>query len=1134
MRISRGDWFLTLIYGLLLAYGTLFPLDHIAWEAPVDIQQIFDIEAARRSLSMTDLMVNFLVYLPWGFLLFPCFAFLSVASAFTLTILCGAALSISLEYIQLFIPLRVASFSDIIVNTLGTALGALGSMSIRHFPLGRFLRILRDRFVQTGALADMGMLVLGCWALSELTPLVPSLDLGNLKQGIKPLWFAFLEPERIKWVKGLVYFLDLSALGILLRRILFPSVPFWKLFWLVCGGVLLLKIPVVGRQMSPESCLGLVGASLWIWILGKATYRGLGVWIGCVFLFGARAIDALTIGDGDRLITYDFNWIPFAGQQNGVVGLIDILLGIWPYLALAFFGLHSTRYARNAVMLLGGGVVFGLAFYLEWRQQSIPGRYPDATDAYLALIGWLFAWYKVGGALPTLETYTTPPQSKEMRSKRKTVWLCGSAIVLVLFGASHLFYQTEADFSDGHGRRLLSPPDQLPPPILSGFQFQHPRLPAPSFEEIMKLKNRNSAYLKRQKQRAASGRGDFNAIALAGFVDPGSIDMAQVTSRLLALKYTWRGHEQAMPVALLYDWLYPYFSPSQRAVLQEKLAEGCRYLSNFIRREALSPYNVYLYNSPFQALMAVALALYGDHPEGEQCMAFTYDLWKNRVLPVWRQVMGRNGGWHEGGEYVGIGIGRAVYSVTAMWRRATGEDLFRTEPGIRGFLDFLIYRHRPDHTHMRWGDGAFFDRRVPERFALALEYRDRAAYSFFGCHKRFEPTAWPWGPLPDDSLCAPTAAGLLPLQKQFDGIGMLIARSDWSDDATYVTFKAGNNYWSHSHLDQGAFTLYKGGPLAIDSGMYGPYYGSDHHMNYSYQTIAHNVITVTDPEDTAPMPGKDKQPPRPIANDGGQRRVGSGWGKRAPIDLNEWQAQSEIYHTGRIHRYYAEDDLVIAVAELAPAYTNDHCGEGDFFARTCRVERYWRTFVYDRKEDVIVVYDDVTATDPSFIKRSLIHTRRRPRMKEDGFVAEAPPDSALHRRGGRLEVKVLFPEKAWLNPVGGPGVEFWVDGKNHDAQGKIWENIERRRKNPPEPGRWRVEVVPPVAQEQDRFLMVLFPSLAGETNNTRVMPLKSDHMLGCRLVGIARSLTLTFPHDRAGVMVRFDDGRRLDLTLPPQ
>ena len=183
--------------------------------------------------------------------------------------------------------------------------------------------------------------------------------------------------------------------------------------------------------------------------------------------------------------------------------------------------------------------------------------------------------------------------------------------------------------------------------------------------------------------------------------------------------------------------------------------------------------------------------------------------------------MGTNGGWHEGGEYVGIGIGQAIYQVPAMWRSATGEDIFSAEPGIQGFLDFLIYRTRPDKSHFRWGDGSHFDKLIPDRIPLAIEYRHAAAYSMNGCPRRTEPTAWPWGPFPDNSLCDPDALKGLPLARYFDGIGMLVARSDWTPDATYVSFKAGDNYWSHAHLDQGSFTVFQGGALAVDSGAYG-------------------------------------------------------------------------------------------------------------------------------------------------------------------------------------------------------------------------------------------------------------------------------------------------------------------------
>ncbi len=251
----------------------------------------------------------------------------------------------------------------------------------------------------------------------------------------------------------------------------------------------------------------------------------------------------------------------------------------------------------------------------------------------------------------------------------------------------------------------------------------------------------------------------------------------------------------------------------------------------------------------------------------------------------------------------------------------------------------------------------------------------------------------------DPTLHDPSAIERLPLTRFFDGIGMLVARSNWTSEATYVTFKAGDNFWSHTHLDQGAFTIYKGGELAIDSGFYGPKYGSDHHMNYTYQTIAHNTITVTDPNDLTPAPGKDR--PRPIANDGGQRRIGSGWGvDAAPVDRMEWEANRDTYHSARVEGLLDQDGLAVAVTDITPAYTNRESGKGTFSHRTRRVERFWRTFAYDRVDDVVVMFDQVTATKASFRKRWLLHSIEEPQVSADGFslrIRRAEPARA-HRR----------------------------------------------------------------------------------------------------------------------------------------
>lgn len=681
----------------------------------------------------------------------------------------------------------------------------------------------------------------------------------------------------------------------------------------------------------------------------------------------------------------------------------------------------------------------------------------------------------------------------------------------------------------------LPAPSKAAPISLPHFKSGHPRLPAPTVHDYDVLRSSSSSFMNQERRRAAGGIGDLDSAILMARLEPGSEDMNALRDRLLAQSFSGRGAEQTRPLTLAYDWLYDQWTPADRAVLLRKTLDACDYEIALIRDQRLSPYNVILYNAPFQALMACAIATYRDDPRAEPVMRFTYDLWKNRVLPVWRQIMGRNGGWHEGGEYVGIGIGQAIYEVPAMWRSATGEDLIATDPGIRGFLDFLVYRTQPDRTDYRWGDGAFFDRIVPDATPLALELHNAAAYSLRPPSREIVPTAWPWGALNDPTLFDPTASARLPLTKYFDGIGMIVARSDWSPDATYVTFKAGDNYWSHVHLDQGAFTIYKGGALAIDSGVYGPAYGSDHHMNYTYQTIAHNTITVTDPDDTVRAPGKNV--PRPIANDGGQRRIGSGWGvEAAPLDLTEWEAKRDTYHTATMEQVLDQDGLTVGLADITPAYTNSLSGHGTFSNRTRRVERFWRTFGYDRVDDVVVVFDQVTSTKASFRKRWLLHTLEKPSVSANGFTVHVAPQARPGHAGGSLTAKVLLPKGAVINAIGGPGLQFFVDNKNYDENGTLEPLIRKLGPNRGEPGAWRVEVSPPQDEEGDVFLVVLLPTLGDNVPTHRVRLLESPGRVGCEIIGPHRTTEWWFGPGHDGVEIRVLDGsasRTFKLQGPP-
>jgi VanZ family protein len=1114
--------YLWIAYSLLLVYGTLYPLS--GWQAPAQSPWKLILQPKLVLGSRVDFLTNILVYIPFGLLAArSAVSRLGRRSGLFTAALAGGFLSLGLEFLQTYLPGRTPSFIDIVLNIAGSITGAMVAASFQSdTTIGRWLLSLRRDFIRPGSLPNLGLLVLSLWALSQLIPLVPSLDVGNIRNGLKPLWHVLRGTSELKAMQTGVYALTIAGLGWLASTLISSRHRRLSIFAFFVTLVLMLKVPVVSRQLSAEALLGSATGLVITALLVRASAKT--AWMGAVvLLLGSVILDAVQPGAGTA--PSNFNWIPFRGHlANNLAGIGDILESLWPFMALSYLALLRRPRSLLASWAAGGLCLFALAFALEWNQQYLAGRYGDITDAVLAWIAWTIPWLH-----PTLrsgkDSYSESHRivAKDRRGAVHRLYLLIGLAVLGfgVLGTWLMKGQPHEQPLDESKSYKLPPPEALPAPELQDFNDVHPRLPSPSIREILQLRRDNPSYFQRHMRRAQGGEGDFYSVTLSAFVHPGSQDLKVLHRRLMDMEFSWRGHEQVKPLAVAYDWLYDQWTEEQRSQLRDKLAEGTDYLIFRIREKSrLSPYNVILYNSPFQALIASTLALYGDHPRGDFAMRFTYDLWMNRVLPVWQQVMGRNGGWHEGGEYVGIGIGQAVYQVPAMWRKATGQDLFVAGLGIRGFLDFLVYRTRPDGTHFRWGDAGFFERRVPDRVPLAIEYRHFAAYSQKQCPKKLEPTSWPWGPLPRPELCSPDAITRLPWTRHFDGIGLVVARSDWTPDATYVTFKAGNNYWSHSHLDQGAFTIYKGGALAIDSGLYFDY-GCDHHMNYTYQTIAHNTVTVTDPEDTVPAPRKEED--RLIANDGGQRRIGSGWGvEPAPLDFLEWEQKRDIYHTGKIEEVFMDEDLVVAVADITPAYTNELSGEGSFSHRTRRVERFWRTFAYDRLEDVIVVFDRVTATRAAFPKRWLLHSIDKPTLFKVGFKVEVSTTEEPGHPGGVLHGTVLLPREAIVERVGGIGAEFLVDGTNFDEQGKVAEAASRRRQS--EPGNWRIEVKPPGESEEDVFLVVLTPSLGRGNPHHQIQLLEDGDRMGCEIKGSLRTTRWWFLPEWNGVEIEIHNG----------
>jgi VanZ family protein len=1139
---------LAFVYAAFVVYGSLIPFEYRPRSVDAALRAFQHIPYLRLGVaSRADWVANILLYIPLAFLLTGAAASARSRAAkiagTVATIAFCLALAVAVEFAQLFFPPRTVSQNDLIAETIGTVLGVALWLAA-----GRRILGLGGQALGGGPLAIRAAITLYvagylAFSLFPFDFLVSGKELAaKLDGAIRPAWMLSDACGGVLRCNAKLFAEVLLAapLGVIygmLRGRAQPPHYGRGFLWGLALGALIegLQIFLASGISQGVSVLtrglgavwGLAGYRYFTpeWLAAhRRLLRTIG-WIAAPLYVAVLLVlkgllppklDALWAAREKlaELSFLPFYYHYFTTETEAMQSLLSNAGLYAPVGLLAWISAPPGRNppARWAAALAGAA----LAFSVETLTLFTVGKRPDPTNVLIAaasayLVTMLAQWLEASVMVRARRARAAPPAAPSPKASALTLTSAAVAAAVVIGGLVIATPHGEQPVDESKMHRL--PPGQsLPPVDLPAFRTAHPRLPHPTPADIATLRAKNPRFLADQRRHANGGRGQLEAAIFTEFVEPGTQDLALVAQRLLELKFGGRGHDQVRALALGYDWLHDRWTEPQRSLLREKLVEGCNYLIALTRDARLSPYNAILYNAPFQALMACAIAVYRDDPGGEPVMRFTHDLWKNRVLPVWRQVMGQGGGWHEGGEYVAVGIGQAIYRVPAMWRFATGEDVVAAEPGIRGFLDFVVYRTQPDGTQFRWGDGGNFERFPPDAYPLALELRHAAAYSMRPPRGPPAPTAWPWGPLTDTSLVDPRAAERLPPWRHFDGLGLLVARSDWSPEATYVTFKAGDNYWSHVHLDQGAFTIYKGGPLAIDSGVYGPHYGSDHHMNYAYQTIAHNTITVTDPADGVPAPGKE---PRPIANDGGQRRIGSGWGvEAAPLDRAEWDAKREIYATATIERVVEQDGIVAAVADLTRAYTNKLSGAGTFSHRTRRVELFRRVFAYDRVDDVVVVFDHVRSTKASFPKRWLLHTVQQPALGNGRFDVEIAAGTGPGRAGGRLTGHVLFPERHVLRAVGGPGFEFFVGDRNYDEGGAVLSLVRQPRRRGVEPGEWRIELAPAVAAEQDEFLVVMLPSAAaGEAPTHRITKILAGDRVGCEIAGPKRTTRWLFDRE---------------------
>lgn len=335
-RLART---LVVVYALLVVYASLHPL--AGWRAAGAPLLDFVGAAWPRYFTRFDLAVNLAAYLPLGFLLVPALQTrLKPGWAVVLAFAFGSLLSFGMEVLQNFLPSRVPSNVDWGCNTAGTLLGALaGARWGRIFADHGWLSRWRRRRVSRGRRGDLGLVLIGAWLVTQLSPEGAFLGTGNLRTLLQlptPLDYS---------ARGfLVLELSISGCGVLAAGLIA-----WQNLrepspWLLG---LLIALVIGARSLSAALYIGADDALRW---LTPGNLYGLAIGAGGLIL-ATRAPDwSQRIIAGFALLgaTALVNLVPEnpyteqslnawqAGQFLNFNGLTRLVSLVWPFAALAF------------------------------------------------------------------------------------------------------------------------------------------------------------------------------------------------------------------------------------------------------------------------------------------------------------------------------------------------------------------------------------------------------------------------------------------------------------------------------------------------------------------------------------------------------------------------------------------------------------------------------------------------------------------------------------------------------------------------------------------------------------------------------------------------------------------------------
>lgn len=251
----RLAWILAAAYSLVVVYASLQPFRD--WRAPPAEILNFLLAPWARYVTLEDAVFNVLAYVPLGFFLSIGWgARLGPAGGAAAGVLTAAAFSLVMELMQAFLPARIASNVDLLLNSLGALIGAMAAPLFAPTRiLGGKLHGLRHRLFIEGMTADIGLLVVALWLATQFHPNAQLFGTGGIRATFDlPAQFAHT-PLLALTAEAAVVLFNLLGVGLLLAACMRAGERPMRTIAVFVGAALLIKAYTAAALVKAEAPL---------------------------------------------------------------------------------------------------------------------------------------------------------------------------------------------------------------------------------------------------------------------------------------------------------------------------------------------------------------------------------------------------------------------------------------------------------------------------------------------------------------------------------------------------------------------------------------------------------------------------------------------------------------------------------------------------------------------------------------------------------------------------------------------------------------------------------------------------------------------------------------------------------------